>query len=393
MAASARESGYEGAITLIAQEDADPYQKPPLSKEFLLENVEPPTFSLRTPAFYRDRHIDLRLATKVSGIDTMLRRVRTEDEDIIEYEWLGIATGSRARTLQIDGAGLDGVCTLRSMKDAHGLRQRLLHASSVAVAGGGFIGLEVAAAAASLGKDVTVIELQSRILKRSVGEITAGFLAGLHARSGVEIHTGTGVRCLQGANGRVCALVCDTGMRVPADLVVVGAGSLPNDELASEAGIRTRDGILVDAFGRSSDPWVVAAGDCTRFQSRYADAPVRLESVQNATEQARSAGATVAGRAMPYEALPWFWSVQYGCRLQMAGLAEGFDRAVLRGDPRENAFSVLYFRQDQLIAGDSVNRVADHMALRSLIPRNVRIDPTVAADPAVDLRSTPLFQP
>lgn len=382
IAVSAREHGYAGPIRILSDEPSLPYQRPPLSKGFLLGKVAEAALPIRGEAFYRDAAIDVRLSTRVTAIDRGRHVVATADGQEFAYERLALALGTRARHLPIPGADLGGVVTLRTLADSIRLRDLAERGQSVIIIGGGFIGLEVASALTVLGKRVTIIEAQERLLSRAVAPQLSTFLAETHARKGVRIRLNMTVREIEGDHGHVRAVVCADGERLDADLILVAAGAVPNTELAEAAGLACDNGIVVDRFTRTSDPDIVAAGDCTRHPNVFADAPVRLESVQNALDQAKTAGATVAGLEKPYDAVPWFWSDQYDLKLQMAGLAAGHDETVMRGSIADGKFSVLYLRGGRLIAVDSVNRPMDHIVGRRL----VAVRPPVTAEQASDLR-------
>lgn len=382
IAVSAREHGYARPIRILSDEPSLPYQRPPLSKGFLLGKVAEAALPIRGEAFYRDAAIDVRLGTRVTAIDRGRHVVATADGQEFAYERLALALGTRARHLPIPGADLDGVVTLRTLADSIRLRELAERGQSVVIIGGGFIGLEVASALTVLGKRVTIIEAQERLLSRAVAPQLSTFLAETHARKGVRIRLNMTVREIEGDRGHVRAVVCADGERLDANLILVAAGAVPNTELAEAAGLACDNGIVVDRFTRTSDPDIVAAGDCTRHPNVFADAPVRLESVQNALDQAKTAGATVAGLEKPYDAVPWFWSDQYDLKLQMAGLAAGHDETVVRGSIADGKFSVLYLRGGRLIAVDSVNRPMDHIVGRRL----VAVRPLVTAEQASDLR-------
>jgi 3-phenylpropionate/trans-cinnamate dioxygenase ferredoxin reductase subunit len=384
-ALSARDAGYDGDILLIGDERSLPYQRPPLSKGYLAGKIAASALPIR-PQEVLDKHrIEFLAQTRVTAVDRAARRVETATGRRIRYQWLAFATGCRARTLSLPGADLDGVLSLRTLDDADALRARLLAISNAVIVGGGFIGLEVAATLASFGKRTTIVELQDRLLARAVAPALSDFLAERHRNAGVGIITGATVRRLAGDNGCVTAAELDDGRKLPADLVVVGVGAVVNAELAAACGLACDDGILVDECARSGDPAIVAAGDCTRYRSRFAQRMVRLESVQNAVDQAKAAGATVAGAPRPYDAVPWFWSDQFDIKLQMVGFSDGHDRAVMRGKREDGRFSIFYFKAGALIAIDSVNRGSDHMAGRQLIPAQTAITPEQAADPDFDL--------
>lgn len=383
-AASAREAGYQEPITLVSEEADPPYHRPPLSKAYLQGKADRSTLWLRAPAFYQEHRIELRLGTRVSAIDRATRRVSTARGETIDYDRLILATGARPRPLP--GAHPDGVVMLRSLADCDALAGRLKTAASLVVIGGGFIGLEVASAARTMGRQVTVIEALDRLLARALAPPLSQFVAEAHRARGVRIVFKRSVRAIEGT-GRVETIVDSEGERHPADLVLVGIGAVPNQELAAAAGLAVDNGIVVDRATRTSDPVILAAGDCARFPSAYAEAPVRLESVQNAIDQAKIAGAVTAGQVREYDAVPWFWSDQYDLKLQMVGLSQGYDSHVIRGRPEDGRFALLYLKAGRLIALDTVNRPAEHILGRKLVALRVSLDPRQAADPSFDLKT------
>lgn len=383
-ALSARAAKYEGPIVLIGDEAALPYQRPPLSKGFMLGKVAESALPIRPQLTLDNNRIEFLPGTRVTAIDRAAQTIETAAGRRIRYGRLVLATGCRARVLPVPGADLQGVQYLRTLDDARRLRELAQDAQAVLIVGGGFIGLEVAASLATQGKSVTVVEAQDRLLARSVPAALSEFLADVHRKAGVRILFGTTVRQLRGEQQRVRAAELSDGIEAPADLVLVGIGAIANTELAAQAGLACDDGIVVDEFARTSDPLITAAGDCTRFPTRFAARPVRLESVQNAQDQARTAALTATGTLKPYDAVPWFWSDQYDLKLQMVGLSQGHDRMVTRGNPEERRFSLFYFKGDALIAIDSVNRAGDHMAGRHLIGTSAAITPAQIADPSFD---------
>jgi 3-phenylpropionate/trans-cinnamate dioxygenase ferredoxin reductase subunit len=386
VAASARQSGFQEPIRILSEERHPPYQRPPLSKAFLTEAGDA-AIPLRAEAFYREQGIQLELGVKATRLDRAAKILETQGGARIPYQTLVLATGARPRAPAVEGRGLEGVCLLRTIEDARTLKARLAGASSVAVIGGGFIGLEVAASCAKLGKKVTVVESLPRLMSRALPEVLGSWFASKHQSHGVELRLGAGLAAFRGTNGKVSAVALSDGTQIDAQLVVVGIGVLPNEELAAEAGLQCANGVLVDRFGRSSDPAVYAIGDCSRHLSRYAPSPLRLESVQNAMDQARAAGATLAGKETPYDAVPWFWSDQYDVKLQMAGLSAGHDAHAVRGSLDEGKFSIYYLRQGTLVGVDSVNRPADHMLARKLVAARCTLSVAQAADAGFDLKA------
>ena len=386
IAASAREAGYGEPIRIVSEEPVLPYQRPPLSKGYLTGKFAPTALPLRAEAFYRDNRIEPLLGTRAEALDLGAGRVTLAGGGHLAFDRLALATGTRPRPLPVPGADLDGVLFLRSLADADRLRSRLDAADSIVVIGGGFIGLELASVAAALGTAVTVIEAQERLLARGVSPQMAAFLAEVHRARGVTLRLGTSVRELRGAEGRVRSVILGDGESLATDLVLIAIGVLPNVELAAQAGLACQDGLVVDRFARAGDQRVVAAGDCTRHPSAFAGQLLRLESVQNAIDQAKTAGTTLAGQEKPYDTVPWFWSDQYEFKLQMVGLVQGHDRHALRGSPEQRRFSIFYFRGSRLIAIDSVNRAADHMLGRKLLALGHSPTPEQVADESFDLQ-------
>ncbi|WP_294541936.1 FAD-dependent oxidoreductase [uncultured Rhodoblastus sp.] len=384
IAESLRAEGFEGGVVLLAGENFPPYQRPPLSKAWLLGEVPEQRLFLRGPDFFAAKNIDLRLGAVVTAIDRAGKQVILADGSVENYTGLALATGARARRPVIAGADLAGVCVLRDVADAKNIAHRLSRAQNVVVIGGGFIGLEVAAAARKKGRAVKVVEALDRLMARAVTPKISGFFADLHRAHGVELRFSTKVAALEGDEGKVETVVTALDEQIPADLVILGIGAVANDELAEAAGLATSHGIVVDSCGKTSDPHIVAAGDCTVW--RRDDGQLRrLESVQNAVEQGKAAAASLLGRSNPFVATPWFWSDQYDVKLQMAGLSQGFEACVER-KTGENAFSLFYFRHDNLIAVDSVNRPGEHLLARKLLDAGISPDMAQVADPASDLR-------
>jgi 3-phenylpropionate/trans-cinnamate dioxygenase ferredoxin reductase subunit len=386
-AMTARDAGYAERITVVTDEDSLPYQRPPLSKAFLLGLASEESLVLRDSGFFAAKAIDLVLNTRAMEIDRRARKVYLSDGSQLGFDALLIGTGSHARRLAVEGATWDGVCYLRSVHDAIDLKARLHDASEIAVIGGGFIGLEVAASACQLGKKVTVLESASRLLERAVSATISHYLLDLHRRQGVDVRLGATVAAIEGMNGRAASVHCQNSERIGADLIVVGVGGVPNDRIASSAGLPCRNGIVVDDHGRTSEPTVFAAGDCASHYNAFARDWVRLESVQNAQDQAKAAGLAIAGCTGPYASVPRFWSDQYDARLQIVGISRNFDRQAIRGSADEGKFSAFYYKGEKLIAVDSIGRPGDQMVARRLIAAGISPTRQQVEDPAFDFKS------
>jgi len=360
-----RSSGWAGRVTLIDQAGSVPFQRPPLSKGYLSGKQQLADVEFRPLSFYRDHGIELILGHPVQSIDRCSRSVRLADHDPVEYDLLVLATGATPRLPRIPGVALDGVFTLASLEDSDALRGRIGDVNRVAVLGGGFIGLETAAMVAEVGKDVIVFEAADRVMSRVVTPSISEYFQNLHTSNGVELRLSSTVRELVGSDGRVSGVVGSDGSRIDADLVIVGVGSAPNDRLAREAGLSADDGVLVDGTLSTTDPNIVAIGDCARFPCTHSRGEVlRLESVQNATDQAHYIAGRVRGEASKdYDATPWFWTEQFASRLQIAGLTAGYDRleAVQNSDTK---FSVYCYAGDRFLGCESVNSPKDHLQAR-----------------------------
>jgi len=385
--AAVRHAGWEGPLVLIGEEPHLPYQRPPLSKGLLLGETLPDTLRLRPESFYASRSVELALGTAVASLDARERAVVTADGRSIRFQGLALTTGGRVRRLPVPGAALDGVCYLRTLDDALTLKEQLDGATEVVVVGGGFIGLEVAAVARKRGKAVTVIEAMGRLMARPAAPALAAFYLEAHRRRGVRVLLDAAVTGMVGEQSRVRGVRLADGTTIPADLVLVGIGLVANDDLARMAGLEPAAGIPVDALARTALPWLAAAGDCAVHTEPWSGGPARLESVQNAVDQGRTAGTTLTGGALPYRAVPWFWSDQFDLKLQMTGTWAGYDRVVTRGDPVSDAFSLCWFRAGRMIGVDSVNRPADHLPARRLLAAGVHVTPEQAADAGTPFKS------
>ena len=385
-AASLRTEGYQEKITLIGEEPHIPYQRPPLSKGFPLGQQDFESIELRPRNFYQDHQIELIAGKRVTAIDRVQRHITLASGESFPYEKLVLAVGARNRTLPIKGGELDGVLYLRSLDEALAVKERLKNAKEIVVIGGGFIGLELAAVACSLGKSVTVLEALPRLMSRAVAPLISEFYSALHASKGVKVVCNASVSEIQGSSGNVRGVLLADGKKHPADLVFVGIGVVPNTELARDSEIPIANGIAVNEHLQTSDENIFAIGDCAEHPCVFAGARIRLESVQNAADQAQCVAATIAGRRNAYRALPWFWTDQFEIKLQMAGISNGHDCVVSRGNAESRKLSVFYFKEGRLIAIDSINRPLDHMMGRKLIAAGVRLTPEQAADESVDLK-------
>lgn len=386
VAASLRQYGWRGPITLIGEEPLPPYQRPPLSKAWLKREADADSLLLRPAAFYAASDVSLRLSQRVTGIDRTARTVLLACGEAVAYDRLILAPGSLARTLDVPGAELHGVLSLRSAADADRLQAALHPGARLAVIGGGYIGLEVAASARALGADATVIEREPRVLVRVASPILSDFFQRRHMAHGVRLEFGAVVEALEGRD-TVAGVRLRDGRLIPCDVALIGVGAVPNDALAREAGLACDNGIVVDAAARSSDPAIYAIGDCTRRPLPLYGRSARLESVPNALEMAKQAAADLCGRKPPSPDVPWFWSDQYDLRLQIAGLPVDAEQAVLRGDPDGGSFALFHLTADDTVqAVEAVNAPADFMAGKLMIARRRKIAAHRLRDPAQTLQ-------
>lgn len=390
VAAGLRARGWEDGILLIDAENGLPYERPPLSKELLKDGAPDEPAVLRKERFYAEKGIARLAGVTVASIDRKGRTVLLSDGTRQAYNRLVIATGSRARPLTVPGAGLQGVRSLRTRDDALELKRLLYPGARVAIIGAGYIGLEVAAAAAAKGCEVTVLEFQDRVMSRVTSAPVSRHFEQLHGRHGVRFLFGAAVTSVDGGQAidgehRAERVTLADGTTVPADVVLAGIGVLPNQELAADAGLDCRDGILVDDVGRTSDPAIYASGDVTRFNSPIDGASQRLECIQNAVAQADRVAAHITGQPAGEPEVPWFWTVQHGVRLQTAGVRWPEDQVVVRGEPSGGKFSVVYLREGRLAAVDTVANLADFRTAKRLIAQGAVIDPALAAGPGIPL--------
>ncbi|WP_315782659.1 MULTISPECIES: NAD(P)/FAD-dependent oxidoreductase [unclassified Bradyrhizobium] len=386
LATSLRQAGFADPIHLINDEPHLPYQRPPLSKAYLKGTGGPETLMFRPQKFYADQAIDL-VYDRVVSVQRDQRRVLLASGRTLDYGHLVLATGARNRLLDIPNANLPAVRYLRILDDSEALRSLLGDAKRVVVIGAGFIGLEFAATARIKGLEVDVLELGARVMARAVTAEISDYFQKQHADAGVRIHLGVQSTSIEADGNKVTGVSLSDGRHIPADLVVVGVGVLPNVELAADAGLQVAAGIVVDEYLLTSDPHISAIGDCALFTSQRFGGTLRLESVQNATDHARCVAARLTGDVKPYDGQPWFWSDQANDKLQIAGLTTGYDQVVLRGDPAQKAFSAFCYKEGRLVGIESVNRAGDHMFGRKLLAAGGTIDAAKAADPGFDLKS------
>jgi 3-phenylpropionate/trans-cinnamate dioxygenase ferredoxin reductase subunit len=387
VAASLREYGYQEPITVVGDEPQLPYQRPPLSKAYLLGDTTAERLLLRPQNYYEKHAIEVLTGNRVVGIDRQASKIALASGTAIAYDHLVLATGARNRTLPVEGAELDGVMYLRTIADADEMKARFAAANTIVIAGAGFIGLELAAVASKFGKTVYVVEALARVMSRALMPTMSEFFASAHAAFGVELLLNARMQSIQGNNGHVAAVTLSDGRKVPADLVLVGIGIEPVAELAAECGLPVANGISVNAQLATADPKVSAIGDCASFPDSWTGQTIRLESVQNAVDQGRCVARRITGQPADYGAVPWFWSDQRDLKLQMVGLTAGCDRTAIRGSIADRAFSVFCFKGDKLIGIESVNRPADHMFGRRLLAAGANVTPDEAADMSFDFKA------
>ena len=383
--ASLKQRQFGGSILMLGDEPWYPYQRPPLSKKFLAGELPAERLLFKPESFYADPDIEIRLNTRVTSIEIGERTVTTAADERIGYDKLVLATGARARRLPVTGADLPGVHYLRNIADVTSIREGLAKRKRLVIVGAGYIGLEVAAVTRQLGHEVTVIEMQERVMSRVVSAQVSAFYETEHRARGVNLMLSTGLKGITG-EARVEAVELDSGDRIETDLVVIGIGIEPNVELADVAGLEVGDGIVVDDRCRTSDPDVYAVGDCTFHPNDILGTRLRLESVHNAVEQAKTAATNICGTDARYAQVPWFWSDQYDLKLQIAGISAGHDQTVIRGTPESRSFSCAYLREGRLIAVDAVNNPRDFMQSKALIAAHTVLDADALANAEVALK-------
>ncbi len=382
-----RKEGFTGEITLVGDEPELPYSRPPLSKKFLAGELAEERLLLKAQSFYDSHQVRLRLGTRATQLSTQTRTVTLDTGETLNYSKLLLCTGSSPRRVSVPGHDLQGIHYLRSKSDVARLAHELTANRRIVIVGAGYIGLEVAATCRQLGLQVDVLEMAERIMNRVVASPVSDFFAQEHAKAGVNIHTRHSLAgFLADPQGRVCAVQTTDGAQWPADLVLVGVGGLPNTELAARAGLTIDNGVAVDLYCQTSDPDVYAAGDCANQFSTHYQRRLRLESVDNAFEQAKTAAQNLLGKSLAHDKIPWFWSDQYDLKLLISGINMDFDQGVLRGDPSTRSFTYCYLRGNELLAVDCINQAKDYMASKRLIADRTSMDLMRLADISVPLR-------
>jgi 3-phenylpropionate/trans-cinnamate dioxygenase ferredoxin reductase component len=383
--ATLRAEGFAGTMTLVGDEPFAPYQRPPLSKAYLSGAMERERLFLKPEAFYREAKCDLIVDVAASAIDRAAKRVRLSDGRALPYDKLLLTTGSRVRRFNVSGTDLPGIYYLRGIADVDAMRAHFAPGARLAIVGGGYIGLEVAAVARKLGLEVTVFEALDRVMARAVSPPLSEFYERVHADAGVRFHLNTAVEEFEGA-GQLEAVRAG-GVRHAANIALVGIGIMPNIELAQAAGLVCNDGIVVDRHcATTNDPSIFAAGDCTQHTGRDGRS-IRLECVQNAIDQAKHAALAIVGKPTPYGEVPWFWSDQYDLKLQIAGLARPGDRLVMRGDPASGKFAVFHLREGAVGAVEAVNAASEYLVGRKLIAEGGPVSPERLADTAIPMKN------
>jgi 3-phenylpropionate/trans-cinnamate dioxygenase ferredoxin reductase subunit len=382
---SLRQGGYVGKLILVGEEPYLPYQRPPLSKKFLAGELDVPRLLVRQEKFYAEHEVDVRLSTRVTAIDRTARTATLGSGVTEHWNKLVIATGSRVRKVSLPGAGLAGVHYLRNIEDVDRIRDDFRPGARLVIVGAGYIGLEVAAVAVMRGLDVTVLELADRVMARGGAPLISDFFTRVHQQAGVKIRCNTGVNAFNGIS-RVHGVTLSDGSEIPADLVIIGIGILPNVELAEAAGLPCDNGIVVDEYCRTSDADILAIGDCTNHPNALLGKRLRLESVHNAQEQAKTAADTILGKLEPYAQIPWFWSDQYDLKLQFVGLSADNQQVVVRGEPESRSFAAFYLDEGRLSAVYAINSPREFMLSKKLIASGVRPDRKVLRDMSIPFK-------
>lgn len=380
-AISLRKEGFNGAITLVCEEPVLPYQRPPLSKTYLAGELPKERLFIKPAAFYEKTKIDLLLGVRVIAIDTEQQVLNLDNQQTLPYSHLVFATGGRVRPLQCPGIEHHHVHYLRTVADVDAMHDKFKPGKRLVIIGGGYVGLETAAVAVKQGLEVSVLVARPTALGRVTSKVVGQFFEQVHRSAGVDLQSNTDVECLEGDDEEV--VLTTRGALLSADLVVVGIGLLPNVELAESAGILCEDGINTDQYGHTSIPNIYAAGDCANHPNAIYKRRMRLQSVQNAIDQAKTVAASICGKNKPYTQVPWFWSDQYDLKLQTAGVNTGYDEIVLRGDPKIRSFAAFYLRAGRLLAVDAINRPAEFVAARNIISKHLAVSAARLSDESI----------
>ena len=370
--ASLRKEGYSGSITLVGEENHLPYQRPPLSKGFLSGSTGSDRLYLKKIEFFQENSIQLNLGSTANGIDRDNCVVHLSDDQSISYDKLVLATGSRVRKLKFPGSDLEGINYLRGIDDAESLKHGLINSKNLVIVGAGYIGLEVAAVATEFDTKITVIEMADRVMNRTVDPIISKYYQELHSKNGVDFILNESLEKVDG-NKTVEQVICSGGLSIQADLLVIGAGVIPNIELAKESGLSCDNGISVNEYGQTEDSKIFACGDCTNHPNEKLNRKLRLESVHNAMEQSKTVASSIMGNKTAYNQVPWFWSDQYDHKLQIVGLSGDHDEVLIRGDLAESKFMLFYLKAEELIAVDAVNNPKEFLICRKLVENKVKI--------------------
>ena len=381
-----KRNDFDGPITVIGEEKHLPYQRPPLSKDYLVGEVSLNRVYVKTQDFYDQNNVIIRTSNKVQSIDRKEKAVLLVNGETLSYQNLVLATGSRVRKLEVEGSHLKNIYYLRTIDDSNNLKDCFEKGKKIVIVGAGYIGLEVAAAAAKKGLKVTVIEMANRVMNRTVDPIISEYFDALHRQHGVEIILNSALKRFEGKSS-IEKVYCTDGTILEADGVVVGTGILPNQEIAESAGLKCNNGILVNEFCKTEDPSIFACGDCTNHPNFHVEKNIRLESVHNALEQAKTVVSSLLGKPKKYNQVPWFWSDQFDHKLQIVGLSGDHDETVVRGSIEEGTFMLFYLKEGELIATDSVNNPKDFLISKKLVANKLKISSDVLCDQSADLKN------
>ena len=386
LAPTLRQQGWQGRIIVIGAEASIPYHRPPLSKDYLAGEKTLDEILIRPAKVYEKSEVEFILNTSVESIHRDNRTVRLSNNETLSYDKLALTVGSKVRKVNLPGANLAGVFYLRDLRDVERITSYVNPGANAVIVGGGYIGLETAAVLNKKGMNVTVLEMMERVLQRVTAPVVSEFYTRIHGEEGVSIRCGVGVSGFRG-NGRVAKVLCSDGSEFAANLVIIGVGILPNTALAAAAGLEVDNGVVVNDRAQTSDPDIFAAGDCTNHHNPIYDRRIRLESVQNATDQSRVAAGAACGKEVSYNAVPWFWSEQYDLMLQIAGLSQGYDEIITRGDPdNSRSFAAFYLKSGRVIAVDAINKPQEFMATKKLVALKQEIDRVKLADADVPVK-------